>query len=85
MPDKNKTVVSVEPLPNYHLLAEFKDGTRKKYDMRPLFKKDEDFRTLLYVRGLFELVYPDDGGWGIVWNEDLDLACEELYDNGVPV
>ena len=27
----------------------------------------------------------DAGGYGIVWNDDLDLSCNELYENGVTV
>lgn len=24
----------------------------------------------------------DTGGHGIIWNDDLDLSCEELFENG---
>ena len=27
----------------------------------------------------------DVGGYGIVWNDDLDLSCDELWENGVQV
>ena len=27
----------------------------------------------------------DAGGYGIIWNDDLDLSCEELFVNGEPV
>ncbi|MCD8200692.1 MAG: DUF2442 domain-containing protein [Clostridia bacterium] len=30
-------------------------------------------------------VYADVGGFGIVWNDDIDLSCDELWDNGVIV
>ncbi len=35
-----------------------------------------------YVTGLFELVRVDAGGYGIIWNDELDLDCNELYYNG---
>ena len=24
----------------------------------------------------------DTGGYGIIWNDDLDLSCDELFENG---
>ena len=24
----------------------------------------------------------DQGGYGIIWNDDLDLSCDEIYENG---
>ncbi len=33
----------------------------------------------------FEDVYVDVGGHGIVWNDDLDLSSDELWENGVQV
>jgi len=32
---------------------------------------------------LFQLVKVDVGGYGLVWNEYIDLACEELWENGI--
>ena len=34
------------------------------------------------VSGLFEQVKVDAGGYGISRNDDIDLSCEELYQNG---
>ena len=34
---------------------------------------------------LFYDVQVDTGGYGIVWNDELDLACDELFANGVRV
>ena len=33
----------------------------------------------------FGCVCVDVGGYGIVWNDNLDLACDELWENGVAV
>lgn len=24
----------------------------------------------------------DEGGYGVVWNDDTDLSCDELFENG---
>lgn len=74
-------VRSVYPLENYELLVQFVDGTTKIYDVKPLFEWRDVFKTLKRNH-LFEGVYVDTGGYGIAWNDQVDLACEELYLNG---
>ena len=78
-------VKSVTPLPNYMLLVHFADGVAKQYDVKPLFESMEDFNAFQTLPGLFEQVTADPGGYGISWNDDLDLACDELWSNGVQV
>ena len=77
-------VKNVTPLDNLRLLVEFEDGQKKKYDIRPLTAKWQAFKDL-YNDNLFRLVKVDVGGYGIVWNEYIDLACNELWENGIPV
>ena len=76
---KVKTVI---PLPNYLLAIDFENGERSHYDVKPLLHKWESFKTLTAVKGLFEQVRVDAGGYGISWNDDIDLSCDELYTNG---
>ena len=75
-------VTAVTPLADYILLVEFENGTSKKYDIRPLFSKWEVFNTLTTQKGLYEAVRVDTGGFGISWNDDIDLSCNELWNNG---
>ena len=75
-------VKSITPLPGLCLLAEFQDGATKKYDVKPLTQKWPAFQALDYVPGLFEQVRVEPGGYGISWNDDIDLSCDELYHNG---
>lgn len=75
-------IKTITPLSDLFLLAEFQDGTVKKYDVKPLMKKIPAFRMLDYVPGLFNQVRVDTGGYGIVWNDEVDLSCDELYYNG---
>jgi hypothetical protein len=77
-------VKSVKPLPEYRLLVVFSDGEKKQYNVKPLFDKWEPFKALINVTGLFEQVKVDAGGYGISWNDEIDLSCNELYENGVP-
>ena len=73
---------NITPLPDMILLAEFLDGSVRKYDVKPLMNKIPVFQMLNYVPGLFEQVKVDTGGYGIIWNDEIDLACDELYENG---
>ena len=34
---------------------------------------------------LFSSVLVDQGGYGVVWNDDIDISCDELWENGVQV
>lgn len=78
-------VKEVRPLPAYHLLVSFDTGERKRYNVAPLFEKRDIFKTLSSVKGLFEQVRVDAGGYGISWNDDIDLSCNELWENGTPI
>ena len=77
-------IQSVTPLPDFRLLAHFTDGTSKNYDVAPLFDEMPVFSPLRDVPGLFEQVSVDPGGYGISWNDDIDLDASELWENGTP-
>jgi len=74
-------VKSVHPLPDMVLHVEFLDGSAKRYDVKPLMDKWDVFKDLAHG-GLFGLVRVDAGGYGVIWNDYIDLACDELYENG---
>lgn len=75
-------VKEVKPLQNYSLMVQFEDNTKKIYDLNPLFSRWEAFEAILQTTGLFEQVRVDVGGYGISWNDDIDISCNELYNNG---
>ena len=62
---------SVNPLPNKHLLVCFWDNTVKQYNMEPLIRSIPAFQILV-----------DAGGYGVTWNDNLDLSCNELWEKG---
>lgn len=76
-------VKSIKTLPNYILDITFENGVIKKYDIKLLFKKWPIFESLKTTAGLFEQVTVDAGGYGISWNDELDLSCNELWENGI--
>lgn len=78
-----KKARKVYPLDGMVIGVLFEGGEFKKYDLEPLTRKWPVFNALRY-RNLFESARVEAGGHGIVWNEDIDLAAEEVYLNGVP-
>jgi len=78
-------VAAVSPLDGYRLSVRFDTGESMRYDVSPLFSKWPVFQSLRDVPGLFERVQVDAGGYGISWNDDIDLSCDELWDNADPL
>lgn len=75
-------VKSMKAMDDYNLTVLFLDGTIKSYDLNPLFHIWEEFNDLKTIPGLYEQVKVDTGGYGISWNDEIDLACDELWENG---
>ena len=75
-------IKSVSALPQYKLSVEFCEGITKIYDVKPLFEKIPIFAELERHSELFASVSVDVGGYGIVWNDEFDLSCDELWENG---
>ena len=61
----------------------FQDGKVKRYDMASLFSKYPQLAALrdreLFLSG--KLI----GSYGIVWNDDLDIEAETIYEDGITV
>lgn len=74
---------NVTTLPDFKLCVQFGEGVIKLYDLKPLFERILAFQYLRDNPSEFERVSVDIGGRGIVWNDDLDLSCDELWGNGV--
>lgn len=75
-------VKSIQALDNYILCVTFENNVIKYYDLTMIFDRWQEFRELQNNKELFESVKVDVGGYGISWNEYLDLSCNELWNNG---
>lgn len=71
-------IKNVSALPDFRLSVQFAEGLTKIYDVKPLFEKIPCLAELKNNMDEFYSVYVDVGGHGIVWNDDLDLSCDEL-------
>lgn len=76
-------IKNVTALPEYKLRVRFTEGITKIYDVKPLFKKIPIFADLKNRNCDFCRVFVDVGGYGVVWNDYLDISCDELWENGV--
>jgi DNA-binding XRE family transcriptional regulator len=61
----------------------FRDGQVKQYDMAELFSKYPQLKALedrkLFLSGKLM------GAYGIIWNDELDVEAETIYEDGVTV
>lgn len=78
-------IKEVRPLENMMIMAVFQNGVVKQYDMRKLYPIFPQFMVLETMQGLFEQVNVDVGGYGISWNDELDLDAEEIWDDGIEI
>ena len=75
-------IKAVNALPDFRLSVQFAEGVTKIYDIKPLFRKWAPFQVFEKQPELFLDVEVDKGGYGIIWNDELDLSCDELFENG---
>jgi hypothetical protein len=77
---KYPRIKTVKPQPEKRLLVEFENGVTKIYDCGPLLQH-EIFRPL-HDDALFHCAHADSHGYGVIWNDDIDLAESEVWING---
>lgn len=77
-------IKNVAAIPDYRLSVQFCEGVTKIYDVKPLFEQLPIFIALKNEEKFFDVTV-DVGGYGIIWNDDLDLSCDELWENGIQV
>jgi len=65
---------------NFIFIVTFDNGIRKEYDFKRNF--DNPVFRELKNENFFKQVNIDNGGYGISWNDDLDLSEYELWKNG---
>ena len=78
--EKIPRIKSVEIDGQTQLLIHFDNGVDKIYNCAPLFSHPQF--QLLKNPAFFKAVKVDSGGYGISWNDDIDLSEYELWTNG---
>jgi len=74
-------VCGAEAKPDYTLKLTFSNGEQRLYDARPLL----EYTLFAPLKNLpfFLMAYCD--GSTVVWNDELDLAPESLYEKSIPI
>lgn len=72
----------VKTIDDFCLWVDFCNGETKLYDVKPIIKKYDLFKNFELITGLFEQVKVDAQGYGVSWNDEIDIACNELFYNG---
>jgi hypothetical protein len=73
-------IESVKPLAGKRLLVKFVNGVEKVYDCKQLLHLDM-FQSLRN-EAFFRSVKVDAGGYGVSWDDNVDLSEYELWVNG---
>lgn len=68
---------------NFIIEALFYGGEIKQYDIKPLFDIFPQFLAFVTVQNLFNQVAVEAGGYGISWNDELDLDAETIWEDGI--
>ena len=75
-------IKNVLPKEDLIIEVEFENQVKKQYDIKKIISKWKVFEDLK-DKELFFKVKVDQGGYGIIWNENIDLSCEEIWQNGI--
>jgi len=73
-------ISDVEPRQGKTLLVTFDNGEQRAYDCTPLLRS-EVFRPL-QDEAIFRCAHADSHGYGVIWNDEIDLAESEVWLNG---
>ena len=74
-------IKNVTALKDYKLSVQFAEGATKIYNVKNLIENNKIFQPLKNEE-LFNDVTVDVGGYGIIWNDQIDISCDELFENG---
>ena len=74
-------IISAQVISDRTILIEFSDSEFKQYDISNLLNKP--MFTPLKNPSFFKSFRIESGGYGLVWNEDIDISEYELWKNGV--
>lgn len=75
-------IEAVRALADYIIEVKFLGGVVKNYDTKIIADSIPQFVELQTKSGLFEQVKVDQGGYGVFWNDDLDIDSDTIWEDG---
>jgi hypothetical protein len=79
--DKIPKIVDADSSKPFSLIVLFDNGIKKEYDCSRLISSRPEF-NLISDRAIFKSAHVDSGGYGISWNDDIDISEYELWNKG---
>jgi Protein of unknown function (DUF2442) len=80
---KSPKIVAAQAIDDVTLVVEFSNHDRKQYSVADLL--DKPMFSPLRNPSFFRSFQVDEGGYAIVWNDEIDLSEYELWQNGTDV
>jgi Protein of unknown function (DUF2442) len=80
---KPPKIIAAQAIDDLTLIVEFSNQDRKQYSVVDLL--DKPMFAPLRNPGFFRNFQVDEGGYAIVWNDEIDLSEYELWQNGTDV
>ncbi len=71
-------ITNVFPEENMILKVDFSNGIQKYFDCRKLLSRSDDFHKLKNP-DYFKNIKVDSGGYGVSWDDELDISEYEIY------
>ena len=75
-------IKDLKALPDYLLEVTFDDGRRVIYDVKEDMEQIPSYIDLRRIEGLFNQVRLDESRTCIIWNENIDLPSDTIYEYG---
>ena len=73
-------IKSVHAKNNFILIVRFENNIVKQYDCHQIMQRPE-FKPIMN-KAFFRSVKVDSGGYGVSWNDDIDISEYELWNRG---
>lgn len=77
----HRIITKIKTLDNLQFEATFADGEVVVFDVKTLFDKYPVFHQL-EDKNLFDSLQIDGVGYGVSWNDELDLSSDGIYSRG---
>lgn len=78
-------IFNIATTEKHTMIAHFTDGEFRVVNIKQLADEFHQFQTLIANQELFKKAQVDVGGYGIVWDDELDLSADYVYEHGAPI
>ena len=80
---KSPRIVSAQVVDDLTLIVKFTNNELREYNISKLL--DKPMFSLLKNPAFFRNFIIESGGYGLVWNDEIDISEYELWQNGISI